>query len=155
MTAPRAADRARAHALMMAVLDGEASEAERHELETLVASDAALQAEWARLRRVQEVMATMTLQRPGEEVWEGYWQSVYRRAERGVAWVLISLGSAALLAWGAWRGVARVLGDRALPLWVKGAVLALVVGGALLVVSVAREKLRLKRRDPYDKEVTR
>ncbi len=148
-------DRDRAHALMMAVLDGEASDGERRELETRVSRDAELQAEWTRFARLKEVMATMTLRQPGEELWERYWASVYRRAERGVAWVLLSLGSAVLLAWGAWRGLMQVLQDVALPPWIKAALLAVVAGGALLVVSVVREKLRIRRRDPYDREVTR
>lgn len=155
MSSREAVDRERAHALMMAVLDGEATEHEGLELEALLARDAELRAEWTRLGRLKEVMATMTLRQPGEELWERYWVSVYRRAERGVAWVLVSLGSAALLAWGAWRGLQNVLEDVALPSWVKAAVMAVVAGGALLVVSVLREKLVLRRRDPYDREVTR
>ncbi len=145
----------RARALMMAVLDDEASGAECRELDAIAARDPVVRAEWARLRRVKEVMATMTVRQPGEELWERYWMSVYRRAERGVAWVLVSLGAAVLLGWGVWRGIEGLLADVALPAWVKAAAMAVVAGGALLVVSVVREKLLLRRRDPYDKEVTR
>ena len=55
------------HALMMAALDGECTDAERRTLEGQLAQRPDLQAEWARLQRVKEVTMTMGVARPPEE----------------------------------------------------------------------------------------
>jgi anti-sigma factor RsiW len=149
---PRAEERAR-H-LMMAALDGELAPAEREAFERLLADDPVLAGEWRQLQRVKEVTSTMAFRNPPTEVWDTYWTGVYRRLERGVAWVLVSLGAIVVLSWGVWQAVRDILQDAALPLVVKGGLLALIVGGVALLVSVVREKVFLARKDPY-KDVMR
>lgn len=149
-----APDVERAHALMMAALDGEATAEERGELEGMLVRHPELGPEWERLRRVKEVTTEMTLRQPPQEVWDSYWASVYRRTERGLAWMLVSFGAAILIGWGAWHAALALMADPDLPLVIKAAVFALALGGAILVVSLVREKLFVRRRDPY-KEVVR
>ena len=144
----------RAHALMMAVLDGECTDAERRELDTILAVRPDLAADWVRLRRVKEVTMTMDLARPPEEVWDGYRRSVLHRTERAVAWVLIAVGGGVLAATSLWLWVESWLASD-LPVFVKLAIGTVMVGVALLIVSVLRERLFLSRRDPYSKEVLR
>jgi anti-sigma factor RsiW len=145
----------RVRALMMAALDGEATEEDRAELESQLAQQPALRQEFASLSRAREVTAAMTLRQPPQEVWDSYWTSVYRRAERGVAWVLVSLGAIVLLVWGAWQAIQDLLPPSDRPGPVRVAVLALIAGGAILLVSVIRERLHTWRRDRYSKEVIR
>ncbi len=139
----------RARRLMMAELDGELAPAEREELERVLADDPALEAERRRLARLKEVTREMRLRKPPEEVWEAYWTSVYRRLERGVAWILVSIGVIVLISYGAWTGVRQLLADAELPWFLKGAILAALVGGVVLFVSVLREKLFVRSREPY------
>lgn len=141
-------------ALLTAALDGELTEDEREELESALRGDPALRAEWERLRRVKEVTGMMEFDEPPAETWDRYWTGVYRRIERGIGWVLASLGAVVLLSWGAWSWIQELLADRGLPTLVKGAVLLLVVGVVILFVSVVREKMHLRRDDPY-KDVQR
>jgi hypothetical protein len=96
----------------------------------------------------------MTLQHLPEEVWDGYWTSVYRRTERGFAWVLISIGAIVLAAYGLWHAAGVLLEDTALPPAVRIATSAVALGLAILAVSVIREKFFMHRKDPY-KEITR
>ena len=144
----------RAHALMMAALDSELSSAERAELERLLAADESLQKEWEKLKTVKEVTKTMTFREPPEEVWETYWDSVYRRVERGLAWLFISLGLTTLFAWGCWLAVDAILADAEIPWWIKIAIFAASLGGGILFISVIREKWFTRKRDTY-KEVLR
>jgi hypothetical protein len=134
---------------MMAALDGELSAAERTELDRSLARDPELKREWERLRRVKEVTDTMKLRRPPEEVWGTYWQSVYNRLERGFGWILVSVGTIVLLAFGLWEGVGALLDDAQLPAFVKVAIFAASFGLVVLLFSVIREKLFVRRRDPY------
>lgn len=145
----------RARALMMQSLDGEISAAERRELEALMGGSPELLAEWRRLRRVKEVTTDMTLQNPPAEIWDRYWTSVYRRTERGLAWVLISVGITIPAVYWLWHAVRGFLADTDVPLFLKLPIAALAIGVLLLVISVVREKLFTARRDPYVKEVIR
>ena len=140
---------------MMAALDGECTPAERQELDGLLSEHPELAAEWQRLGRVREVMAGMSLQRPPEEMWDRFRVSVLHRAERSIAWVLITAGAAVLGGWALWEWLGRVLSDEALPTVVRVAIVALVAGGLILLVSVIRERWFLHRRDPYSREVIR
>ena len=135
--------------LLMKALDGELSREERAEFEELTRADAALRAEYERLARVKHVTEAVRLNAPPDQIWEGYMFSVYRRIERGIGWVLISVGAVVMLSYGLWQGVLELMGDTTVPWYVKGAVLALLVGAVILVVSVAREKFFVHREDPY------
>jgi anti-sigma factor RsiW len=142
------------HHLMMAALDGEIGPEEREEFDRALDRDTALRKEWERMTRVKEVTAEMTLREPPAEVWDDYWEDIYRRNERKVAWILVSIGASLLLGYGIFEFVREIVGDSTLPVIVKGGLLFAALGGAILVVSVIRERLFLHRRDPY-REVQR
>lgn len=144
----------RVHALMMAALDDECSGEELRELESWLEASPQLAEEFRRLRRLQEVTTTMTLTNPPEEIWDDYRVSALHRMERSVAWVLLAFGAAVVGGWGLWHWLADLL-DSDVPLLIKAAVVALVAGGLLLLVSVVRERWVMSRRDPYSRGVTR
>jgi hypothetical protein len=97
----------------------------------------------------------MRLQNAPEELWDGYWTSVYRRAERGAAWVLISAGAIVLAAYWLWQAVVALFSDASVPALVRFSVMALGLGLIILLVSVLREKMFTHRGDPYEKEIVR
>jgi anti-sigma factor RsiW len=147
-------DPERSRRLMMAALDGEISPEEQRELDRVLETDSEVREEWERMSRVKEVTSTMVMREPPEEVWEQYWTSVYNRTERGIGWVLFSLGSIVLLGYGAWKWAEAIFQTEDLPFLPKAAILGVALGLSILVVSVIREKLFTKTRDPY-KEVKR
>jgi ferric-dicitrate binding protein FerR (iron transport regulator) len=134
---------------MMAALDGELGPEDRAELDRLLAADASLREEWERLEQVKEVTRAMGYTEPPDEVWETYWVSVYNRAERGVGWILATLGLLVIAGYGIWQGVVALLADTGLPGFFKVAVFVAAFGGLILLLSVVREKLFTRRRDPY------
>jgi len=144
----------RARHLMMAALDGELGPEDRAELESLLSADPSLHEEWERLGKVKEVTGTMGYTEPPEEVWETYWVSVYNRVERGAGWILLSLGALVVAGYGLWKGLTDLLADTGLPAFVKIAIFVAALGGLILLLSVAREKLFTRVRDPY-REVKR
>ncbi len=91
----------------------------------------------------------MALKRAPEEVWSDYWASVYSRLERGVGWILVSLGAIIVVSYGVWTGLQELLGDTEMPLIVKAGVAALGVGAVVLLVSVVREKIFVGKRERY------
>lgn len=144
----------RVRQLMMGALDGELDPAEQAELDRRLAAEPALAAEWRRLKQVKEVTSTMALRTPPAEVWETYWASVYHRFERGVGWILASLGAIVLLTYGLWTAAQDLMADPSIPGFVKAAVFATLLGTMIVLVSVAREKWFVYRSDPY-KDVQR
>jgi ferric-dicitrate binding protein FerR (iron transport regulator) len=147
-------ERDRAHHLMMAALDGELADADRAELDRFLAGDERLRKEWTQLGRVKEVTKTMAYREPPDEIWDDYWTSVYNRTERGIGWILASIGAIVVLGYGIWIGLQELLADTDLPAFLKLGIFALLLGGLVLLVSVIREKLFTRGKDPY-KEVQR
>lgn len=154
MTRNGSEDRDRVNRLMMAALDGEITPDERRELDGMLARHPELRREFESMSRVKEVTGAMTYREPPEETWDRYWTSVYNRIERGIGWILVSVGSVVLLAYGAWKWLEAVWGAAGLPPVVKFAIMAVATGLLVLAVSVIREKLFTYRDDPY-KEIRR
>lgn len=139
----------RTRELMMRALDGEISESEWAELDRVMEADETLRAEWESLSRVKERTAKLELAKPPDELWEGYMDSVYRRVERGIGWILLSVGAVVLLSYGLWQMIHELIGDVTVPWYVKGGVLAMLIGVVILAVSVIREKYFVFKDDPY------
>jgi len=140
--------------LMMAALDGEISPDQRRQLDRLLADNQDLREDWERMSKVKEVTSSMSYREPPDEIWQEYWVSVYNRCERGVGWLLMSLSTVVLLSWAAWEAIGAMFADSTMPLYLKLAVLGVAVGAIIMLVSVAREKWFVRRKDPY-REVIR
>ncbi|WP_419949825.1 hypothetical protein [Candidatus Palauibacter sp.] len=140
--------------LMMAEVDREISGKGRLELESALEADPDLRNELETFQRLKEVTDTMTPLKPPGETWDSYWEHVYRRLERGIGWVLVSLGTITVGTWGLWTLVKEVIQDSTMPVYIRWGVLALLAGGVILFVSVVRERLFMQKSDPY-KDVVR
>lgn len=140
--------------LLMRALDDELEPTERVEFERMLSDNPELRDQWDRLSKLQEVTANMKLRNPPEEMWDGYWTSVYSRFERGIAWILVSIGAIVVGSWGAWHFVQDLMADADLPTFVKWSILALLVGLVMLLVSVLRHRIFVSQSDPY-KEIER
>ena len=144
----------RTRELMMAALDGELQAGEDRELQQLLEQNAELREEYRRMKTVKDVTGSLTFREPPEEVWEMFWVRAYNRVERGIGWVLFSLGAIALLGFGAWHLVGELFSDPEVPVVVRWGVLSLLLGTVVLGVSVVRERWFSQRNDPY-REVQR
>lgn len=135
-------------------LDGELSDEERGRFERELRTDGVLAAEFERIRTLREVTASMRLKEFPDQVWDTYWSGTYNRLERGVGWILLSIGAMVLLAAGLYELAVTLLRDSVDPWWIRAAVGACVAGLAVLFVSVLRERLFARKSDPY-REVRR
>ena len=135
--------------LMMRALDDELTVEECAEFDSWLAREPESLEEWKRLSRAREVMMGMKLRNPPEEVWDGYWTSVYSRVERGVAWLLVSVGAIIVGGWAIWKWIGALLQDTATPAPVRYSMIALFIGLLILLVSVARHRFNVRKSDPY------
>jgi hypothetical protein len=101
------------------------------------------------------VMKSMKYKEPPGEAWENYWSRVYNRLERGLSWILISIGAMILLFYGGFKAVESLVKDPAVAILLKVAILVLLAGVVILFVSVIRERIFTYKKDKYAKEVKR
>jgi len=146
-------DREKAMELITAYADGELNEAGKLEAEELLAASAEMRAELEALRKMKALTGSLRFAEPEQEVWNMYWANVYNRIERGVGWILLSLGAIVLLAWGAWHFVEDFLLNSNEPLVVKAGLSAAILGAIVLLVSVLRERLFIRRKERYEEVV--
>jgi anti-sigma factor RsiW len=131
---------------LMRYIDGELPPERASAVEAALAKDTELRREYVIFQRMKadlvEMGSDMRTQRTA-------WDSINRRLTRPVGWVLLLAG---LGVWVAYAVFAFITGPEAI--WEKLAVGAVVVGLGTLFVSVAVDRLRDLKTDPY-KEIQR
>ncbi len=140
--------------LLMKAVDGELNLDEQTEFEEFVSKDGDCRQEWQQMKKLKEVTNSMNFKSLPTEVWDNYWVNVYNRLERGLAWILFSIGAIILLTYSGFKAVESIIADPQLAGILKAAILMVIGGSVILLVSVVREKLFTRKSDPY-KEVQR
>lgn len=140
--------------LLMKALDEELSADEQVEFARFIDEIPVCREEWQQHKNLKEVTKTMKLKTPTLEVWDNYWLKVYNRLERGIAWLLFTIGSVILLTYGGFKAVEAIIADPGLAGIVKAGIILVLGGLVILLVSVLREKFFVRKTDPY-KEVQR
>jgi len=132
----------------------ELSQEEEIEFFSLVEKCPTLKKEFEEQKQIREILNKMEIKNPDKNAWDGYWLSIYNKIERGIAWILISLASIAILFYGALKALNNFLKNHQMPVTIKYAYFILILGIVILIVSVVREKIFTYKRDKY-KEIQR
>lgn len=147
-------NRERFESLVMAAVDGELDQRGKIEFDALIQEHPELAGEFMQFKRIKEVTRAMRMKSPADEVWDTYWYGVYNRIERNIGWILLSVGAIILMTYGLYRFVISLFADQQIEVFVKIAIISVLAGAVILLISVLREKLSIRRKDPY-KEVKR
>jgi hypothetical protein len=139
--------------LLAGYVDGELSDEEREAFERELERDPQLRAELNEFRKLKEVTGMMQYADLPDEVWDGYWQNLYRKLERGIGWILFSIGAIVLLSFGVYQFFLELFSDSDVPTIVRISVTVLSIGAVLLLVSFVRERLFAYNRDRYRKVI--
>lgn len=137
--------------LLAGYVDGELSKDERAAFEQELQRNPDLRAELEEFMKLKEVTGMVQYADLPDEVWEGYWQNLYRKLERGIGWILFSIGAIVLLSFGLFQFFKELYIDPQVPMLVKISVTALGLGAVILLVSFIRERLFAYHRDRYGK----
>ncbi|MHB2153102.1 zf-HC2 domain-containing protein [Calditrichota bacterium GD2] len=135
--------------LMMGYLDGELDEKEKAEFLEHLNSCPDCQAEWPSFNQLKEESKKMKFRALPEMYWDEYWQQVYNRIERGIGWILFSLGAIIVLAFAGYEVLKEFFLDASQPLVLRIGMGLLMLGFIVLFISVLREKLMVRRHDKY------
>lgn len=137
---------------MMAQQDGELTAEQIAELERSLQDPALRQIyeeEYPQMLHVKTLTRSRLPQDLPPEKWDQYWLGVYPRLERGLAWILMSIGALILIGWGSWEAAREWIINPDIPLWIKVAGISFWAGCAIMLVSVVREKLFLHKHERY------
>lgn len=140
--------------LMMGYLDDELTEQQRKEFEDHVASHQECAEEFEEFKQLGELTETLRLSEPEDRVWEEYWSGTYNKYERGIGWIVFSVAAILLLIYGGFKMIEGVIVNPTIGILLKGGLLLLIAGLAILFVSILRERLFIRKKDRY-KDVRR
>jgi hypothetical protein len=134
----------------MRFLDDELSHDERLQYQAHVRECDTCRRELDGLGRVVKLTDQLKLRISDDAFWDGYWKSIARRTERQLGFLLLTGGAVALLLYLVYRAVRspEFLSYEGI------SVAVILLGLAVLFISVARERYHESRNDPY-KEVER
>jgi len=138
--------------LLAGYVDNELTSEERTAFERELEKNPELKAELNEFRKLKEVTGMVQYADLPDEVWESYWQSIYKKLERGIGWILFSVGAIILLCVGVFYFFKGLYFDPNIPMIIKIGVSVLSAGLIFLLVSYIRERLFAYHRDRY-KEV--
>ena len=140
--------------LMMGFLDDELDSEQTQQFERHIAQCPQCAEELEGFRKLKAVTDDMNLVEPEDRVWQQYWRNTYNRIERSIGWVFFSIAAIVLIIYGGFKVVEGVITDPRVGLTLKIALLTLIAGLAILLVSVLRERLYFRKKDRY-KDVRR
>lgn len=135
--------------LVAGYVDGELTQDQKMAFEQELAANPELRAELEEFQNLQKVTGMMRYADLPPEVWETYWQSLYRKLERGIGWIILSISAIVLLCFGAFEAFSHLWLEPDNPLWLKLSVSGIAVGAIILLVSYGRERLFAYKRDRY------
>ncbi len=140
--------------LMMGYLDEELSSEQIRRFEEHLTACKQCTAQLQEFRQLKAITDQMTLVEPEDRLWQQYWDSIYNRTERGIGWIVFSVAAILLTIYGGFKAIEAIIKDPTVEITLKISLLALLVGLAILFVSVLRERLYFWQKDRY-KDVRR
>ena len=135
--------------LMMGYLDEELSAEQKHRFEEHLTTCKGCTAQLQEFRQLKAITDQMTLVEPEDRLWQQYWDGIYNRVERGIGWIIFSVAAILLTIYGGFKAIEALITDPTVGLMLKIAMLALLVGLAILFVSVLRERIFFWSKDRY------
>jgi len=138
--------------LMMKAVDNIATPAELEELEKYIQEDANLADEYKAFQKIKEVTDSIMFKELPDSYWKGYWEGIYNRLERGLGWILFSIGAMIILIYGGYRLLNDFFLSDEISLILKLGVGFGGIGLIILLVSIVREVFFARSKERY-KEV--
>ncbi|MFQ5743824.1 MAG: anti-sigma factor family protein [Acidobacteriota bacterium] len=129
-----------ARLLLMAFLDGELAAADVACLEDHLAVCVSCRREERAYRKLKEVTEQMGDEELPVVDLDVAWDGIYRRLERAVGWLLLSIGLLILTGYGTWHLLRDFLLDTAQPFLLRVGVGAGAAGLIVLLISIGRER---------------
>jgi hypothetical protein len=133
----------------MGYLDNELSDEQRNRFEEHLAGCPECASELKEFQKLKAITDEVTLVEPEDRIWQDYWSGVYNRIERNVGWIIFSVSAILLAIYGGFKLIEEIVTDATTGMLLKIGLIALIVGLAILFVSVLRERMYFWSKDRY------
>ena len=134
---------------IMALLDDELDENEIREVKEHLEKCKQCSDEYASIRKVREAIGTMKFKKLPEFYWDDYWNHIYNRIERGLSWIFISVGTIIILCFAVWEFLDKLIAQHNIHPFLKIGIFIFIIGLIILLISILREKIMVRRVDKY------
>lgn len=135
--------------LLMGYLDKELTDEQRRQFEEHLAGCSECRGELEQFKKLKAITDEVTLAEPEDRLWQDYWGGVYNRIERGIGWIVFSVAAILLTIYGGFKMIEEIVEDPQIGMLLKAGLLALILGLAVLFVSVLRERIFFWSKDRY------
>lgn len=142
-------DKERFQYLLMKAVDKMLNHEEQTEFWHFVDTNAECKSEWEEFTKLNKLTGGIQMKLPEQEKWDQYWSNIFNRLERRIGWILFSIGLIILIATGGYYAIEGFLTNPDIPITEKIGLSAFFLGSAVLIISVLREKLTLRKTDKY------
>ncbi len=134
---------------LMGLIDNEISGEEKEDLLKHIEGCPSCKKIYNEFRTLKKETKEMKFKKLPEIYWDDYWTHVYNRMERGIGWILLSIGIIVLFSYGGYEILRDFFLDPQKPFLLKIGTGTLTAGMIVLFVSVLREKLLIRKIDKY------
>ncbi len=141
-------------ALLMGYLDDELDDDQKNSVKQHLASCPQCTAELEEFQKLKQITDEVTLAEPEDRIWQQYWSGIYNRTERGIGWIIFSISAILLLIYAGFKFIEELVKDPTVDTILKAGLIALIIGLAILFVSILRERIYFRKKDRY-KDVRR
>ncbi len=135
--------------LMMGYMDNELSDEQKNRFEEHLAGCPECVGELKEFQKLKAITDEVTLVEPEDQIWQDYWTGIYNRIERDLGWIIFSVSAILLSIYCGFRLIEEIVTDTKTGMLLKIGLIALIVGLAILFVSVLRERIYFWSKDRY------
>ncbi|MBN2591832.1 MAG: zf-HC2 domain-containing protein [Sedimentisphaerales bacterium] len=135
--------------MMMGYLDNELDQEQKARFEEHLKGCPECKKELQEFKNLKSITDDVALAEPEEKLWQDYWGGVYNRIELGIGWIIFSIAAIILIIFGGFKAIENVIRNPGVECTLKIGLILLVVGLAILLVSVLRERIFFWKRDRY------
>jgi len=135
--------------LMMGYMDNELSDEQKKRFEEHLAGCPECTGELREFQKLKAITDEVTLVEPEDQIWQDYWTGIYNRIERDIGWIIFSVSAILLAIYGGFKLIEEIISDSTAGMLLKIGLIALIVGLAILFVSVLRERIYFWSKDRY------
>jgi len=135
--------------LMMGYLDNELDDEQKRRFEEHLAGCPECADETKEFKHLKAITDEVTLVEPEDRIWQDYWSGIYNRIERSLGWIIFSVSAILLAIYGGFKLIETIVTDATVGMFLKIGLLTLIIGLAILFVSVLRERIYFWSKDRY------